>query len=131
MLHKQWSSKPKPRGYEDGEKETKLRRTFQKSQFRTVLAFLGIAMLLATVAIVKFRHTFKYTNQVLRSRRAAREESPATGTIIKNDKQVELESDFVPPTSIYRLSVLDSSDQLVSLKKFQGMVTLIVNVACQ
>jgi glutathione peroxidase len=138
MLRKQVassSSKPRrPRDQDGGEKSTKLRRKTQQSQFRTVLVFLGIALMLTTVAIVKFRHKSKYTPQVLRSRRAKEgSDGIANNNNNNNEKQrggIELHSDFSPPNSIYNLSVLDDTNKMVSLKQFQGMVTLIVNVAC-
>ena len=37
---------------------------------------------------------------------------------------------LLPPTSLYRVSVEDAHGQLVSLAKYAGMVTLVVNVAC-
>jgi glutathione peroxidase len=37
----------------------------------------------------------------------------------------------LPPNSIYRLSVKDVFDEMVSLKKYAGKVTLVVNTACK
>jgi hypothetical protein len=39
-------------------------------------------------------------------------------------------ADFLPPNSIYKLSVPDIHGNLVDMSKFRGMVTLVVNVAC-
>ena len=39
-------------------------------------------------------------------------------------------STFLPPNSIYKLSVEDATGQEVSLEKYAGIVTLVVNVAC-
>jgi glutathione peroxidase len=37
----------------------------------------------------------------------------------------------LPPNSIYRISVMDVYDEMVSLKEFAGKVTLVVNTACK
>jgi hypothetical protein len=37
----------------------------------------------------------------------------------------------LPPNSIYRLSVKDVFDEMVSLKQYAGKVTLVVNTACK
>jgi glutathione peroxidase len=37
----------------------------------------------------------------------------------------------LPPNSIYRLSVKDVFDEMVSLKEYAGKVTLVVNTACK
>jgi hypothetical protein len=37
----------------------------------------------------------------------------------------------LPPNSIYRLSVKDVFDEMVSLKRYAGKVTLVVNTACK
>ena len=37
---------------------------------------------------------------------------------------------MIPPNSIYRLSVEDANGKMVSLQRFAGLVTLVVNVAC-
>jgi hypothetical protein len=37
----------------------------------------------------------------------------------------------LPQNSIYRLSVLDIFDEMVSLKEYAGKVTLVVNTACK
>ena len=38
--------------------------------------------------------------------------------------------DFLPPHSLYKLEVENIYGQMINFSKFQGMITLVVNVAC-
>jgi hypothetical protein len=107
---------------EDGEKDSKIKmQRRQQSQWKMALVFLGLIGIVSLVVMVKLRHTQKYA-PTLRSRS------------LNKEKPHELElidtGGFLPPNSIYKLSVEDVTGKMVSLEKFHGMVTLIVNVAC-
>jgi hypothetical protein len=114
-------------GSEDsyGEKGGKIRRR-QKSQFQNACLFLGIMSLISLVSIVKLRHSGKH-NSSLRSRALNKQ------GIQSHDLQLippQHGSTFLPPNSIYKLSVEDATGKEVSLEKYAGIVTLVVNVAC-
>ena len=120
---------------DDGEKGSKIRKENQ-SKFRGIVVLLGILLLMSMVAIVKYHHKNKNiyskhysggSSQSLRKTRGIKDEG---GEGQQGFGQVELHSDFLPPNSIYGLSVLDSNDHMTSLRKFQGLVSLVVNVAC-
>ena len=107
---------------EDGEKDGKIqRRQRQQTQLKMILAALGIFGLFALVVTVKLKHQ-KYSPPTLRSRRQKEKES--------HDLELIDPGHFVPPDSIYKLSIEDINGKMVSLEQFHGMVTLIVNVAC-
>jgi hypothetical protein len=110
---------------EDGEKGSKIRRR-QHSQFHRILLFLGLGLMLSLVVMVKFRHKNKYTPSKLRS------SSRSLNQRESHESSVELmdAGSFLPPNSIYKLSVEDNLGKMLSLEKYHGMVTLIVNVAC-
>ena len=97
-----------------------------------MLVFLGMLMFISTVAVVKFRHNSKYVSKALRKGRhmMTRDLTVEEGTDAKSVDAIANHA-ILHPSSIYRLSVPDITGKLVSLEKFQGMVTLIVNVACQ
>lgn len=48
-----------------------------------------------------------------------------------NTSMLRSMTEVLPPNSIYRLSVKDVFDEMVSLKKYAGKVTLVVNTACK
>lgn len=108
-----------------GEKGGKIRRR-QKSKLQNGLLFLGIMSLIILVAMVKLRHNEKH-NSSLRSRALNKRgmESHDLGLVPPQHG-----STFLPPNSIYKLSVEDATGQEVSLEKYAGIVTLVVNVAC-
>jgi glutathione peroxidase len=109
-----------------GEKGGKIRRQ-QKSQFQNALLFLGIMSLIFLVTIVKLRHGTKTHNSLLRSRVLNKQ---GIGSLDLDLVPPQHGSTFLPPNSIYKLSVEDATGQEVSLEKYAGIVTLVVNVAC-
>jgi len=118
--------KPKKRA-EDGEKSSKILR-HEESRTKNALVFLGIMSLFFLAAMVKLRHNPSAKSRgggLLRSPRSRPSESVELEEKTRGDKAV-----FIPPHSIYSLSVEDITGNMVSLEKFHGMVTLIVNVAC-
>lgn len=62
-------------------------------------------------------------------------ELPATkSALLRAAKEAELGEDPrfpLPPDSIYRLSVENQQGELVSLRRFAGNVSLVVNTACR
>eukprot|EP00980_Cylindrotheca_fusiformis_P029907 scaffold24027_cov132-Cylindrotheca_fusiformis.AAC.2 len=113
---------------EDDDKGGKLRRRRQ-SQARSIGACLGLFCFLLLVLMVKMNHHDKYTPSKLR--RHNRHSDPVAAAALEAKGVGEVVGGtFLPPDSIYRLSVPDMSGNLVSLEKYSGMVSLIVNVAC-
>lgn len=105
---------------DDEGKHRKVQRQ-QESRTKNALVFLGIMSMIFLTAMVKLRHNHDIPKSIGSLRSAKRQDSVA----------LELHSaPFIPPSSIYSLSVEDITGQMVSLKNFHGMVTLIVNVAC-
>jgi hypothetical protein len=112
---------------EDDDKGGKRRR--KQSRARSAAAFFAILGFLFLVVMVKLNHQQKYIPPKLRS--AARAYSRALKNHPPDSSLTGNTADtFLPPNSIYKLSVPDLSGSLVSLEKFYGMVTLVVNVAC-
>jgi hypothetical protein len=109
---------------EDDDKGGKLRRRKQ-SQARSCVAFLAILSFLILVLMVKMNHTQKYISSKLRRHRAAQHDAS-----LEVKGAGETVDSFLPPDSIYKLSLPDMAGNLVSLENYRGMVTLIVNVAC-
>lgn len=118
---------------EDGEKSSKIQRQ-QESRTKNAMVFLGIFSLIFVVAMVKLRHNHAVKSVTreassLRSLRNANrraEESVALEEVTRGEQHAA----FIPPHSIYSLSVEDITGSMVSLEKFHGLVTLVVNVAC-
>lgn len=114
---------------EDREKGNKILQQ-EESRTKKALLFLAIMVLFFLAAIVKLRHNpsirFHGSNGSLRSLRNWQpEESSALEEVTRGSN-----AHFIPPHSIYSLSVEDITGKMVSLEKFHGMVTLVVNVAC-
>ena len=97
---------------EDDEKAGKLRQRDQNRAVQVML-FLGILSVIFLVAIVKLHHT--------PNKRSMRHGF--------NKNVVQSQKTPLPPNSIYRLSVENSSGKQESLEQFVGMVSLVVNVA--
>jgi hypothetical protein len=119
-----------------GEKGGKIRRQ-ERSQLLNGLVFLGIMSVVFLVAIVKSRHNRNspFSNRLRSSgdRRLPREVSEGGGNAGQQQLEIMPPDNnqlFLPPHSIYKLSIPDATDQLISLEKFAGLVTLVVNVAC-
>mmetsp|Transcript_29166 Transcript_29166/g.44097 ORF Transcript_29166/g.44097 Transcript_29166/m.44097 type:complete len:126 (-) Transcript_29166:505-882(-) len=102
-----------------GEKEEKLQRSHQQ-RTSIVFSFLGVLAFFFLVAIVKIKHS-PYGPNALRSHRKQQQDS-----VSSHNNNIML-----PPNSIYRLSVEDGQGSPLSLEKFAGMVSLVVNVACK
>ena len=109
-----------------GEQTRKIKRQ-EESRTTNALVFLGIMTLFFLAAMVKIRHHDPDSaSSSLRSHQKRRHAA-------KEDTLKEIDfhhKPFVPPDSIYSLTVPDITGSLVSLDKFRGMVTLVVNVAC-
>lgn len=101
---------------EDEAKGRKFEREQAKRSSILVMCF-GLFGIMFLAAIIKVKHgVTKYTPRSLR----------------QVDKKIQKDfppSSFLPPNSIYRLSVEGGNGQRISLEKFVGMVTLVVNVA--
>jgi hypothetical protein len=113
----------------DGEKGSKIKKQ-QESRTRNALVFLGIMSLFFVAAMVKLRHNPSVSKShhklgSLRSNKIPQKEVVALEEVTRGQKAV-----FIPPNSIYSLDVSNLTGNMVSLNKFHGMVTLIVNVAC-
>jgi hypothetical protein len=120
-------ARPKRAG-DGGEKGTKMQRQ-QESRTQNALVFLGIMSLLFIAGMVKLRHNPSVSKShklgSLRSNTIPHKESLALEEVTRGTNAL-----FIPPHSIYSLSVSDYTGNMVSLNQFHGMVTLIVNVAC-
>lgn len=116
--------------HEDDDKGGKLRRK-REAQARALMVLVAFVAFIFLVSIVKVNHHSKYMpSSVRKARRTQREEV--------EDKSIDLQSagrqmveSFLPPDSIYNLSVKDMQGSSVSLEQYSGLVTLIVNVACK
>lgn len=97
---------------EDNEKAGKLRQRDQNRAVHVML-FLAIMSVIFLVAIVKLHHT--------PNKRSMRHGF--------NNNIVQSQKTHLPPNSIYRLSVENSSGKQESLEQYAGMVSLVVNVA--
>ena len=99
---------PSPKsGFDEDEKAAKLHRR-ARARFMNMLLLTGFLLLIFSVGIVKMHH------------------SPKTRGAIRL-----LEKAALPIDSIYRLSVEDQNGEIVSLEKYSGKVTLVVNTACK
>lgn len=112
---------------EDDDKGGKLRRR-KESQTRAFFAFFAIVSFLFLVYVVKVNHKNKYIPSKLRS--AALQRHSNNHHVDATLMSGVAANSFLAPNSIYKLAVPDLSGNMVSLEKFHGMVTLIVNVAC-
>lgn len=118
--------------HNDNEKRSKLKR-HKSSNFNKA----GIVICLSILAIVCIMAMFrdnpkvqKYTPSRLRkSARHLQKGEDDDQLVVKNPLTGEA-ADFLPPNSIYKLSIPDIHENLIDLSKFRGMVTLVVNVAC-
>ena len=111
-----------------GIEKTKKIRKEEESRTRTALMFLGIMGLLFVAAMVKLRHN----HDIPKSRHFGKLRSHGISKVSHALESVSHinKSEFIPPNSLYQLSVSDLTGATVSLSKFFGSVTLIVNVAC-
>jgi len=109
------------------EKTNKIHKE-EESRTRTALIFLGVMSLLFVAAMVKLRHN----HDIPKSRNFGKLRSLGISKVSDALESVSHinESEFIPPNSLYQLSVSDITGATVSLSKFFGSVTLIVNVAC-
>jgi hypothetical protein len=101
----------------------------QESRTRNALLFLTVMGMLFIAAMVKLRHN----HDIRRSQDRGRLRSKAISdrSLESNEVASLLDNSvFIHPHSLYGLSVPDIHGENVSLGRFQGMVTLIVNVAC-
>jgi len=106
----------------------------EESKTKNALVFLAVMTLIFIAAMVKLRHNhdvpklrhFGQQKKLLRSNGLVKKEIPSSIAELSHvTKEV-----FIPPHSLYRLSVPDITGTTVALEKFYGMVTLVVNVAC-
>ena len=115
------SGKTTPQSRDDEGKHRKVQRQ-QESRTKNALVFLGIMCVVFLTAMVKLRHNHDMPKSLSSLRSHKRHNSLAA------EQQHAIP--FIPPSSIYSLSVEDITGKMVSLNRFHGMVTLIVNVAC-
>lgn len=107
----------------DNDKASKMKRR-KDSQTKAIFFCLGIIALLGVIAKVKVNHLHKYTSRRLRKHPHAKAEEE--GKVVDTPSAVN----FLPPHSLYKLEVEDIYGKMINFSKYQGMVTLIVNVAC-
>lgn len=121
------------------EKDAKIRRSKAKRTKAIVTSF-GVLALFFLSVFVKMKHN-KYSHPLRGLRRVREYEKWPTDSdslISNNDTlarkvlhQHSAVTTSLPLNSIYRLSTIDSSGEVVSLLKYAGMVSLVVNVACK
>lgn len=111
------------RSLDDNEKGSKIQR-HKDSQSKAIFFCLGILALIGVIAKVEVNHLHRFTSKRLRKR--------SRSLVKQNEEIVEspLAVDFLPPHSLYKVEVEDIYGKMVDFAKFRGMVTLIVNVAC-
>jgi len=127
----------------DNEKHTKIKKQ-KDSQIKVVLFCLGIVSFFGVIITVRFHHFHtKYTPKNLRRNRSVQhrlaEKKDSNNKLLSSplhhndpsaDTMMVSNSDVIPPHSIYNLELEDIHGNFVDLSTFQGMVTLVVNVAC-
>mmetsp|Transcript_8206 Transcript_8206/g.11844 ORF Transcript_8206/g.11844 Transcript_8206/m.11844 type:complete len:140 (-) Transcript_8206:590-1009(-) len=112
------------------EKAGKIRQS-KARQAKIVMGFIGVVILVIVSVVVKIKHNKYRDTRGLRRVREYEEERVDSGIDIMNQNSAAIGGTSLPPNSIYRLSVTDSDGAIVSLAKYAGMVTLVVNVACK
>ena len=111
-----------------GNEKTKKIRREEESRTRTALRFLGVMSLLFVAAMVKLRHN----HDMPKSRHFGKLRSHGISKVsraLENVPDIK-NAEFIPLSSLYQLSVSDITGSTVSLSRYFGLVTLIVNVAC-
>jgi len=127
------------------EKHSKIKRE-KDSQTKAVFFCLGIIVLLLVTATVRLNHSHKYTPERLRkhssrhrlvgnednSNNSKNNDASLLSSHHDNEPAVVMTdaNDFLPPYSIYKLEVENINGNIIDFSKFRGMVTLVVNVAC-
>jgi glutathione peroxidase len=101
-----WTPPVGPSGPDDDEKGGKVEKQ-AKMRVQNAFIFLTVLTVVFLISMVQLSKD-DGTDPVVRSMQAV-----------------------LPPNSIYRLSVKDVMDEMVSLKEFAGKVTLVVNTACK
>lgn len=121
---------------EDDDKGGKLRRK-RASQARSLVVLVALVSFILLVSLVKTNHHNKYIPSKLRKHPQSNHRNNIQE--VADNKALELQSaggmahsnSFLPPDSIYKLSVKDMQGSTVSLEQYHGLVTMIVNVACK
>jgi hypothetical protein len=106
-------------------KASKIKRR-KDSQTRAIFFCLSIIAFLGIIAKVKVNHWHKFTRNKLRTRSPHAVARQTEGIV----NVPGVATNFLPPHSIYKLEVKDIFGKMINFSKFQGMVTLVVNVAC-
>ena len=123
---------------EDDNKGSKLRRRRKESQVRAVVIVFAMIAFTFLVYVVKLNHRDhnKYVPSKLRHHRGLGGGSSSSSSSGQQQQQqvVVPNSDNIlplPSNSIYnKLLIPDITGNYISMDKYRGMVTLIVNVAC-
>jgi len=113
----------------DNEKGSKMKRN-KESQTKAIFFCLGVLALLGLIAKVEVNHLHKFTSKRLRKRSHHHHVDVAREMEEKAPDSRGDAVDFHPPHSIYNLEIEDIYGKMINTSKFRGMVTLIVNVAC-
>jgi hypothetical protein len=105
------------------DEDSKVGKVQTAEQRRTtfVLGLLGFLCFLFLIGMVKLNHNRSYRGPY--SLRRQQEE--------KSNQQQANAALFLPPQSIYRVSVENGEGEMTSLEQFAGKVSLVVNVASQ
>lgn len=102
----------------------------KESQTKAIFFCLGVLALLGLIAKVEVNHLHKFTSKRLRKRSHHHHVDVAREMEEKAPDSRGDAVDFHPPHSIYNLEIEDIYGKMINTSKFRGMVTLIVNVAC-
>jgi len=114
----------------DNEKDSKMKRQKQ-SQTKAIVFCLSILALLGLIAKVEVNHLHMYTSHLHQfSPKRLRKHPHRMERRIEENAGSPGGLDFFPPHSIYKLEVEDIYGKMINFSKFQGMITLVVNVAC-
>ena len=130
---------------DDGEKGSKIRQRRRQAFGRKVLQILfatTVVVSTMSVFIVKYHHSPKIRGSRTTTNHAVTERADAAvaNPIFHSNSQHHHSGpeddnhhviDTLPVNSIYRLSMKDSNGIVQSLSQYIGMVTLVVNTACQ
>jgi len=108
---------------DDNEKNSKMKRQ-KDSQTKAIFFCLGIIAFLGLIAKVEVNHLHKFTKK--RLRKSSSTSAMQKVGIVESQRAI----DFLPPHSLYKLEMENIYGQMINFSKFQGMITLVVNVAC-
>ena len=115
--------------FDDDEKAAKLLRRAHTKHLNMLLA-TGLILTVLSLMTIKAHHSLKLRGAALQQHPSNRHDQQHQQQQRRNEVDV-VASARLPIDSIYRLQVENEHGALTSLLEYAGMVTLVVNTACQ